>query len=755
VDGGSVGAVTSYPFTSVGADHTISASFVADPNATINAVSPGTFVTTTSNATVPVTLSRSGTTPILGYSVTLQLTGLTTTAGAITEGGFLAASGANTSFQVVDNGGGSFTVDGVTLGLPCGSSATSGTLFSLSVGSTLTGSTGTVTLTSITLRDCSNATLGSTIGTTASVSVDRSTPSVTVTSPNGGESWVVGSSHAITWTATDAEGIAANGITLEYSANNGSSWLPVASGLANSGSFSWTVPNTPSLTALVRATAADLHANTATDASDAVFTIQGASSTSLTSSPNPSVVGQSVTLTATVTPASATGSVEFFDGATSLGTAPLSGGSAAINTSALAVGGHSLTAVYGGSVATAGSTSPAHSHTVNPASTSTALASSPNPSAVGQSVALTATVSVSAPGAGSPGGSVEFFDGVTSLGTAPVSAGSAVLNTAALAVGGHSLTAVYSGNPSFSGSTSAAYAHTVNAASTTTSLASSPNPSVTGQSVALTATVAVTSPGAGSPGGSVEFFDGATSLGTAPVSAGSAVLNTSALAVGAHSLTAVYSGAPSFTGSTSAVQPHTVNVASTTTSLASAPNPSVVGQSVALTATVAVDPPGAGTPGGTVEFFDGVTSLGTAPVSAGSALLNTSALAVGPHSLTAVYSGNTSFSGSTSAAHGHTVNQAATSTSLTSTPNPSTFGANATLTATVSVSPPGAGSPPGTVEFFDGVTSLGTAPVSAGSAVLNTSALAVGAHSLTAVYSGNASFSGSTSAAHAHSVSAA
>src|SRR6185503_13215968 len=128
-----------------------------------------------------------------------------------------------------------------------------------------------------------------------------------------------------------------------------------------------------------------------------------------------------------------------------------------------------------------------------------------------------------------------------------------------------------------------------------------------------------------------------------------------------------------------AVQPHTVNVASTTTSLASSPNPSVVGQSVALTATVAVTSPGAGSPGGSVEFFDGVTSLGTAPVSAGSALLNTSALAVGPHSLTAVYSGNTSFSGSTSAAHGHTVNQAATSTSLTSTPNPSTFGANATL----------------------------------------------------------------------------
>jgi hypothetical protein len=435
VDGGSVGASTSYPFTNVGADHTISASFVADPNATVNAVSPGTFVTTVANATVPVTLARAVTTPILGYSVTLQLSGLTTTSGAFSEGGFLSASGANTTFQVVDNGGGSYTVDGVTLGTPCGSSATSGTLFSLAVGSTLTSGTGTVTITSLTLRDCSNNPLTSAIGTAASVSVDRSVPSVAVTSPNGGESWLAGSSHAITWIATDAEGIAANSIALEYSVNNGSSWLPVASGLANAGTFSWTVPSNPSTTALVRATAADIHANTASDASDAVFTLQGTSSTSLASAPNPSVVGQSVTLTATVTPASASGTVEFFDGATSLGTAPVSGGTASIGTSSLPVGARSLTAVYGGSALTAGSTSAAHAHTVNPAATSTALTSSPNPSVVGESVALTATVSVSPPGAGAPSGTVEFFDGATSLGTSPLVSGSAILNTAAIAVG--------------------------------------------------------------------------------------------------------------------------------------------------------------------------------------------------------------------------------------------------------------------------------------------------------------------------------
>src|SRR6185436_4228904 len=112
--------------------------------------------------------------------------------------------------------------------------------------------------------------------------------------------------------------------------------------------------------------------------------------------------------------------------------------------------------------------------------------------------------------------------------------GSAALNTAALAVGGHSLTAVYSGDASFSGSTSAAHSHTVDPASTTTSLASAPNPSTFGTNVTLTATVAVLAPGAGGPGGSVEFFDGATSLGVSPVSGGSAALNTSSLTVGPH-----------------------------------------------------------------------------------------------------------------------------------------------------------------------------------------------------------------------------
>jgi hypothetical protein len=424
----------------------------------VDAGSPGTFVTTVATAAVPVTLSRGGTTPILGYSINLTLSGLTTSAGAIAEGGFLSASGGTTSFHITDNGGGNFTVDAVTLGTPCGSSATSGTLFTVNVGSTQLAGTGTLTINSVTLRDCSNATLPSSAGASASVDVDRSTPVVAVTSPNGGESWAPGSVHAITWTATDAEGIAANGITLEVSVDNGAHWLPVASALANSGSFDWTVPNTPSTTALVRVSALDVHANPASDASDAAFTIQAGTTTSLMSAPNPSSFGDAVALTASVTvnpPGAGTpgGSVEFFDGVGSLGSAPLSGGSAVLNTSSLAAGSHSLTAVYSGDASFAGSASAAHTQVVNALGTSVSLVASPSPGISLDPETLTATLTPSA-----ATGTVEFFDGSTSLGTSPVSAGSAQLVTAGLSVGSHSLTAVYSGDPNHSGASSSAVA---------------------------------------------------------------------------------------------------------------------------------------------------------------------------------------------------------------------------------------------------------------------------------------------------------
>ena len=275
--------------------------------------------------------------------------------------------------------------------------------------------------------------------------------------------------------------------------------------------------------------------------------------TTVASSANPSTVGQTVTFTATVLPAAATGTVQFFDGATSLGTATLSGGTASLSTAALAVGSHNITAAYGGDSSYGASTSSVLAQTVNGTliGTATALTSSPNPSTYGQTIGFTAFVSSSA---GTPTGSVTFMDGATTLGSSTVDgSGFAALAVSSLSVGTHTVTAQYTGDSSFSGSTSSVYVQTVNKAGTTTTLTSNRNPSNNQQPVTFTATVS-----SSTATGLVQFFDGATSLGSASLSRGVASLTTSNLSAGSHSVTATYGGDGNYSGSTSAVLTQTV-----------------------------------------------------------------------------------------------------------------------------------------------------------------------------------------------------
>ncbi|MCO5306562.1 MAG: Ig-like domain repeat protein [Microthrixaceae bacterium] len=474
--------------------------------------------------------------------------------------------------------------------------------------------------------------------------------------------------------------------------------------------------------------------------------------TALVSSSDPSVFGQTVWFTATVTGSGATpsGTVTFFDGSGLLGSVALdSNGQASFSTSSLAVGEHPVTAVYGGDSTFEGSVSAAVDQTVQPVSTTTVVSSSLNPSGLGASVTLSATVAPVAPGSGVPGGSVEFFDGTTSLGTGTLDGtGVARLVTSDLATGTHPITAVYAGTTSFLTSTSAQLDQVVNPAPltpTSTALTSTPNPSVFGQAVTLTATVAGDG---GTPTGAVTFFDGTTSLGSSALDAGGvAALPVSSLAVGNRQITAVYGGDSVFAPSSSSAQTQVVDPAGTATALTSSANPSTSGQEVTFTTTVTATAPGAGAPAGTVEFRDGATVLGTVTLNGlGAATLPTSALTAGTHSITAVYSGSSSFSTSTSPAVDQVVNETplvATATALTSSLNPSGSGAEVTFTATVTGD---GGTPTGTVELFDGATSLGTRTLDgSGSATLSTAGLTVGTHSITAQYSGDDTFATSTS----------
>lgn len=185
-------------------------------------------------------------------------------------------------------------------------------------------------------------------------------------------------------------------------------------------------------------------------------------------------------------------------------------------------------------------------------------------------------------------------------------------------------------------------------AQTATTLASTGSPSVVGEPVTYTATVAPVAPGAGHPTGTVTFSDNGTvicdavDLGTA----GTAGCTQTYAAPGTHQVTASYSGDSDFVQSAGSLTQQ-VAQARTVTALAAAPNPAVFGAQVTFTAAVAPVAPGSGTPTGSVTFTDGTVALGTVALgSEGTASLQTSRLPAGPQTITATYSGDSNFLGS-------------------------------------------------------------------------------------------------------------
>ena len=179
---------------------------------------------------------------------------------------------------------------------------------------------------------------------------------------------------------------------------------------------------------------------------------------------------------------------------------------------------------------------------------------------------------------------------------------------------------------------------------------------------------------------------------------------------------------------------------STTTTLVSSLNPSTYGQAVTFTATIT--PQGGGQATGTVTFKNGTAILGAVAVSGNAASLTTKTLTGGTHSITAVYSGDSSFAGSISKAVKQVVDKATTRTTLGSSGSPSNVGQSVTFTATVT--PEFGGTVTGKVAFSDGLTLLKTVALSGGVAKFTTKNLTSGTHTITATYGGSASFVGSS-----------
>lgn len=482
----------------------------------------------------------------------------------------------------------------------------------------------------------------------------------------------------------------------------------------------------------------------------------------LTSSQNPSAYGQAVTLNVTVkqdpnsTQGTPTGTVTFsdtFQGTTNpLGTTQTlnASGNASLQLTSLAVGTHVITANYSGDTYYSGSSSNPLSQVVQEQVTVVvANTGGGNPSAYGATVTFTATVSVSG---GIPvSGAVSFYNGGNYLGSGTLNGNVATYSTATLPVGSNAITASYTDSNNVT-ATSAVLSQVVEQ-NTATALTSSVNPVIHGTPVTFTATVTAT--GTKAPTGTVAFYDGTVQIGTGTLAASGttsavATLQTSSLAAGTHAITAAYSGDANDFTSTSAALSETVNVASSTTTVAASANPSIAGKALTLTATVTTN---GGTAAGTVNFYNGTTLLGAGTLNgAGAATFTSSTLPVGNYSITANYAGDANDTGSTSAALALSVIQATTSVKLVTSGATVQVTAPVTFTATVSGN---GGIPTGSVTFMDGANTLGSVLANgSGVASYTTSSLAVGTHNITAVYGGDANDAGSTSAGVTETVTA-
>ncbi|MFC9519195.1 beta strand repeat-containing protein [Nocardiaceae bacterium NPDC056970] len=452
--------------------------------------------------------------------------------------------------------------------------------------------------------------------------------------------------------------------------------------------------------------------------------------------PGTAETGESVTLSAEVTPAGAQGEVQFKVNGDPVGTAiPVSGGAASLPYTFDAAGSFAVTAEFTGAAGFANSTAAAQTVTVSVPDVVTSLTlDAPATAVTGTSVDLTATVSPSG-----AQGTVQFTDGGNPIGSpVPVVNGVATL-THTFTAGSHSIDASFTGGPGFTDASASSPASIVvsDPDQQTTTTVTVPATAQTGAPVTLQATVAPVP-----SGGTVQFQVGGVDVGApVTVSGGAASLPWTFDAAGSFAVTAVYSGVTGFEGSTSASQSVTVSVPDVVTSLVvQAPASAVTGTSVDLIATVS--PAEAQ---GTVQFQVGGVAVGAAvPVANGSATLPHTFGATGSFAVTAEFSGAAGFTDSSASAQSVTVSVPDQQTSLTvDVPGSATTGSSVDLTATVNPS-----NAVGTVQFTDNGAPIGSpVPVVNGVATLPHTFTGAGSRSIGASFTGGPGFADASATA--------
>jgi hypothetical protein len=671
-------ATLTMPSLPVGTD-TITASTPGDTNNN-PATSPGTTVTIVKNSpTLPAPVLNPSS-PVAGEQVTITETVPTGVLGPVTfyDGGTAIGTG---------------TISGgiATLTVPL-----------LPVG--------TDTITASTPGDANNNPATSP-GTT--VTIVKNSPTVTVTAPS---SSTYGSPVTITATVS---GVRAGTVTIT------SGGVTLGSDKVDStGAVSITTSSLPAGTDTITANyGGDRNNNPASGS--ATTTVSMTTPTVSVTTSGPSTYGSPVTVTATLLPAGATGTVTFTSGGATLGSGTVSAGTATVTTSSLPVGSDTITANYGGD----SNDNPASNTTTQIVSKASPTLQAPgvNPSSpiTGSSVTITETVPTGV------SGPVTFSNGGTVLGTAPITGGIATLTVPSLPVGTVTITASTPGDGNNNPATSPGTTVTVGKKSPTLPApVLNPSSPTAGVSVTITETVPT------GVSGPVTFYDGGAAIGTGVIVGGVATLTVPSLPVGTDTITA---STPGDANNNPATSPGTVVTVIKNSPTLPPPvaNPSnaVLGATVTITETV---PTGVSGP---VTFYNGGTAIGTGTITGGIATITVTTLPLGSNTITASTPGDANNYPATSPGTTVLVNRTAPTVTVTTT-GPSTYGSPVTITASV---PAG---PTGTMTFTSGGVTLGSGTVSAaGTVTITTSALPVGSDTITANYGGdsnNAAASGST-----------
>ncbi|MDW5596767.1 Ig-like domain repeat protein [Conexibacter stalactiti] len=597
------------------------------------------------------------------------------------------------------------------------------------------------------------------------------TPASIAATAGGGQQAQVGTifDQRLTAKVLNAEGLPVEGVAVTFALPSGGasgSW-PAGDGTTASAT---TDANGLAVAPLLRAGgAAGSWSVTATatgagTVAYALSTTKAPTTTRVTSSADPSLVGQPVRFTANVTaaggvPAAAgwRGIVTFYDDHTPLGAAVAvaADGSATSTTQWPILGDHPITAVYSGDANHGPSTSAVLTQQVRKVPTAVTLASDLNPSASGETVEVTATVAGHGASLLRPSGEVQFSvarlpgDAADPVG-GPVTLdgdGQASATLPALTDGAYAVTASYGGQLNFEPG-SGTLVQTVGPDATATALTSSVNPSVVGQPFRLTADVARTGAGA-EPTGSVTFRDGADAPLCAPVAL--SAVATADCAVGGEPTPGALPLSASFLDPDGQYEPSSGSItqrvapATTATTLTVASDSSAFGAPLLLRAQVEVVAPGAGEPAGTVQFaVDGRAAGAPVAVVDGAALsAPIEGLAAGPRQLSATYADGTSplVLEPSRAVGTLVITPAPTSIEIASSAAVAPFGTALVFTATV-VAETGVPVSDGDVQFLlDGAPLGAPVDVAGGVAVTpSVTGLAPGSHTITAELNGGSEF---------------